>query len=139
MTSFVGRVSYWLCAMFANVSPAGAFLRSRSGEDWSWPMTSASESQGERAAEIEAAFRRANEALYRRFRELGTADLAPFLCECGDDRCTQTIRLTLEEYEEVRGRPGRFVVVPGHVILEVERVVEAGERYEVVEKPSRKS
>jgi len=76
-------------------------------------MTSASESQGERAAEIEAAFRRANEVLYRRFQELGAADLAPFLCECGDDRCTQTIRLTLEEYEEARGRPGRFVVVPG--------------------------
>lgn len=101
-------------------------------------MTSASESQGERVAENSATFRRANEALYRRFRELGTADLAPFLCECGD-RCTQTIRLTLEEYEEVRGQPGRFVVVPGHGILEVERVVEAGERYEVVEKSTRTS
>jgi hypothetical protein len=102
-------------------------------------MASASESQEERVAENEATFRRANEALYRRFQELGTADFVPFICECGDDRCTQTVRLKLEEYEEVRGQPGRFVVVPGHEILEVERVVEAGERYEVVEKPSRTS
>jgi hypothetical protein len=100
-------------------------------------MASASESQEARVAETEATFRRANEALHGRFQELGTDDLAPFLCECGDDRCTQTIRLTLEEYEEVRGQPGRFVVVPGHEILEVERVVEVGERYEVVEKPGR--
>jgi hypothetical protein len=96
-------------------------------------MPSASESQDARVAENEATFRRANEALYRRFQELGTADLAPFLCECGDHRCTQTIRLNLEEYEEVREQRGRFVIVPGHEILEVERVVEAGERYDVVE------
>ncbi len=102
-------------------------------------MTSASESQGERVAENSATFRLANEALYRRFRELGTADLAPFLCECGNHRCTQTIRLKLEEYGEVREQPGRFVVVPGHGILEVERVVEAGERYEVVETSTRTS
>jgi hypothetical protein len=100
-------------------------------------MASASESERDRVAENEATFRRANEALFRSFQELGPDELAPFLCECGDDRCTQTIRLKLEEYEEVRGQPGRFVVVPGHEILEVERVVEAGERYEVVEKPSR--
>ena len=99
-------------------------------------MASASESQEKRAAENEATFRRANEALYRRFRELGTVDLAPFLCECGNAHCTQTIRLELEEYEDVREQPGRFIVVPGHEILEVERVVETGERYEVVEKPS---
>jgi hypothetical protein len=100
-------------------------------------MTSASESQEDRVAENEATFRRANESLYRRFQELETVDLAPFLCECGDDRCTRTIRLNLQEYEEVRSQPGRFVIVPGHEILDVERVVEAGERYDVIEKPSR--
>jgi hypothetical protein len=100
-------------------------------------MTSASESQEDRVAENEATFRRANESLYRRFQELESVDLAPFLCECGDDRCTRTIRLNLQEYEEVRSQPGRFVIVPGHEILDVERVVEAGERYDVIEKPSR--
>ena len=99
-------------------------------------MTSASESRRDRVAETEATFRRANETLYRRFQELGSVDLAPFLCECGDDHCTQTIRLNLDEYEDVREQPGRFVIVPGHEILDVERVVEAGERYDVVEKPS---
>jgi hypothetical protein len=100
-------------------------------------MASASGSEGDRVAENEATFRRANEALLLSFQELGPDELAPFICECGDDRCTQTIRLKLEEYEEVREQAGRFVVVPGHEILEVERVVEASERYEVVEKPSR--
>lgn len=87
-----------------------------------------------RVAENEATFRHANEKLEQRFRELGAEGLTPFLCECGDARCTRTIKLSLDEYEAVRERPDHFAIVPGHQILEVERVVEENGRYDVVEK-----
>lgn len=90
--------------------------------------------QDERVAANEAIFRRANEDLERRYRELAAEGLTPFLCECGDERCTQTIRLSLDEYEQVRTHSARFAIVPGHQILEVEKIVERGERFDVVEK-----
>lgn len=89
----------------------------------------------QRVAENQAIFRRANQALHRRYRELATDELAPFLCECGDAECTRIVRLGLDEYEGIRGRPGHFAIVPGHAILEAERVVAENERYQVVEKP----
>ena len=85
-------------------------------------------------AENESIFRRANERLEQRFRELGAEGLTPFLCECGDARCTGTIRLTLDEYEAVRGHPAHFAIIRRHQIHEAERVVEENDRYDVVEK-----
>ena len=87
-----------------------------------------------RVAENESIFRRANEKLEERFRELEAEGLTPFLCECGDATCTQVIRLTLAEYEGVRSHAAHFAIVSGHQILVAERVVERNERYDVVEK-----
>jgi hypothetical protein len=90
-----------------------------------------------RPAEVarnEAIFREANEGLRARYEELEPIELSPFLCECGDERCTRVVRLATEEYAQVRAHPARFVVVPGHQILEAERVVECNERFDVVEK-----
>jgi hypothetical protein len=84
--------------------------------------------------DIESVFRRANEELRRRFTSLGAEGLVPFLCECGDARCTKTIRVTLDEYDAVRALPDHFAIIPGHEIHSAERVVEEGERYDVVEK-----
>jgi hypothetical protein len=42
--------------------------------------------------------------------------------------------MTAAEYARVRSSPERFVVVPGHVLPEVEHVVERTDAYEVVEK-----
>jgi hypothetical protein len=87
-----------------------------------------------RVAENDSIFRGANEKLEQRFRQLGAEGLTPFLCECGDARCTRTIKLSLDEYEAVRERPDHFAIVPGHQILEAERAVEENGRYDVVEK-----
>ena len=87
-----------------------------------------------RVAENESIFRRANEKLEKRFRELEAEGLTPFLCECGDVACTHAIRLTLNEYETVRTHGAHFAILPGHQILEAERVVEENGRYDVVEK-----
>jgi hypothetical protein len=88
----------------------------------------------ERRARHEAIFRRANESLRERYGMLGVVDFVPFLCECGDIRCTRTLRMTLEEFDEIRSDARRFAVVPGHGRDEVEAVVERGSRYDVVQK-----
>ena len=75
-----------------------------------------------RVAENEARFRAANEALEARATELGyhtREELVPFLCECGDERCMEVLRLTLVEYETVRTDPVQFLCKAGH-----ERVAE---------------
>jgi len=58
-----------------------------------------------------------------------------FVCECADRDCTERIQLSASEYAGIRRDPRRFVVVPGHEFAELERVVEAHDGYEVVEKP----
>jgi hypothetical protein len=64
-------------------------------------------------------------------RETGEAD---FLCECGHEACTETVRMTVAEYENVRSDETLFVVFPGHEDASVEDVGERHERYVVVRK-----
>ncbi len=56
-----------------------------------------------------------------------------FSCECGDAACTDTVRLSIAEYESVRAYPARFVIVENHENPEVERLVSESERFAVVE------
>jgi hypothetical protein len=92
----------------------------------------------ERAKRIglnEASFRRANE----RIREVAegfsmVSDRTSFVCECGSASCTESISLTLAEYEHVRSDPLWFAVVPGHDIPDAERRVEEYATYMIVEK-----
>ena len=86
-----------------------------------------------RAAENEAAFRAANERLRAVFVDADSEQL-PFLCECGDFRCTEVVLVELEVYARVRAEPAWFLLRPGHKQLETERVVETGNGYEIVEK-----
>jgi hypothetical protein len=87
----------------------------------------------------QAVFRSANEELRelnaRLLDERGERAFAamPFLCECGRASCTRVVRLTVAEYDRVRGREACFVVLPGHA--GPDRVVAEGERFLVVEQP----
>jgi hypothetical protein len=45
-----------------------------------------------------------------------------------------TVKLSLPEYERIRSNSTWFFVKPGHVILEIERVVFEEDGYTVVEK-----
>jgi hypothetical protein len=91
-----------------------------------------------RQAHNEALFREVNE----RIAELGERAQAwspdgtiEFLCECGEEGgCGQRVRVPLDVYERVRSQDDRFVVHPGHETLEIERAVEWGEDYVVVDK-----
>lgn len=58
----------------------------------------------------------------------------PFHCECANAHCLSKIELPPREYERVYREPLRFVVLPGHELLEVERVVEDRGTFRVVEK-----
>ena len=62
----------------------------------------------------EDVFREVNERVAAKAGELEVADPIPFLCECRDRHCFARISLTLEEYEEVRSDPGRYLTIPGH-------------------------
>jgi len=56
------------------------------------------------------------------------------VCECGNDGCFERIELTTVEYDEIRARATRFVLLPGHEIAAHERVVERRQGYVVAER-----
>lgn len=89
----------------------------------------------ERIALNESAFRDLNENIESSVhRGRAESDLAGFVCECGDEDCDQTVRMTLSEFEHVRSDSQLFFVVPGHEIPEAESVVEQRDGYFVVRK-----
>ena len=88
----------------------------------------------QRAGANEATIRDVNEGIERR-QWPGEEDTpVGFRCECAQLGCNQLIELSVREYEDIRAHPRRFVVVPGHEAPDVERVIEAGPRYVIVEK-----
>ena len=84
-----------------------------------------------------------NESHFRTINDALRADLAklprepgviPFVCECGVATCAAVLELTVPEYESIRANSRRFIVVAGHELTEVERVVGSVSGYSVVEK-----
>ena len=91
----------------------------------------------ERAAENESTFRGVNEKLEKRADELALSGRTPYLCECDDERCTQVVLLTGEEYEQVRAGPRTFLLVADHQSPD-DRVVRTEADYVVIEKTGEK-
>jgi hypothetical protein len=89
--------------------------------------------QQEQLAANEDRFRQINEKVEDMAAAHGS-DSHEFLCECSDPDCSERVRLTLAEYRRVREDGARFIVVKGHVVNEIERVVEAAEDHAVIEK-----
>src|SRR4051812_48388713 len=87
-----------------------------------------------RRAENESTFRAANESIEASAQDLNlVARPIPFICECENERCTQIVRLTIAEYEQVRRNGTHFFVSPGHQ-AEPDRVVAAVGGYTTAEK-----
>jgi hypothetical protein len=63
-----------------------------------------------------------------------SASFEEFVCECTVDDCSETVAMTVEEYERIRQDSGLFFVLCGHEVAELEEVVEATGRYVVVRK-----
>lgn len=88
-----------------------------------------------RIATNEARFRDINERLEAGLRKvIHPPELLEFVCECGNRDCEQLVPLSLDEYEAVRRDSRRFAIVPGHAILDAERILVEHDRYHVVEK-----
>lgn len=88
----------------------------------------------DRIGHNETLFREVNERIAAGQWPTERADPVAFRCECGSLRCNLLLELTLDAYEEVRASATHFVLVPGHEIPAIERVVEREPSYVVVEK-----
>ncbi|MES1247497.1 MAG: hypothetical protein ABUS54_07485 [Actinomycetota bacterium] len=80
-------------------------------------------------------------AINERIRELAArfdqsaADALAFVCECADETCVERVELTMQQYDDVRAIPARFVVVPGHEATPlVERVIYRNDDFVIVRK-----
>jgi hypothetical protein len=73
--------------------------------------------------QTEDVFRRANEHIAGKGRELGWRFPVPFLCECADTHCFARVEVTLELYEELRSDPQRYLTAPGHEIPQKARSI----------------
>ena len=85
----------------------------------------------QRFARNEAVFREVNERIEELTRE---SEWLALVCECGNPQCNEPLNLTVIEYERVRQEPTDFLVAPGHIIPEIETVVDSTERFDVVRK-----
>lgn len=98
--------------------------------------------------ENDAVFRQSNEKVQDGIEELaklanehGQPEFSPkadltlqFYCECSDENCRQRIELSVSTYGDIHQNRSRFVVLPGHEVIEVESVIETNDAYTIVEK-----
>jgi hypothetical protein len=89
----------------------------------------------ERIARNNATFRDANEHIGAAAGAYGVDSPVPFICECADAHCSEIVRLTLEQYEEVRADSRYFLNVPGH--QDAAEIVAERDGYVIVEKLGR--
>lgn len=90
-----------------------------------------------RLAMNETVFREINEQIEQQAAAQGPDQhVFEFLCECSNVDCTLRLELRLDEYEQVRTNPRRFIVGVGHNLPEIEKVVARNDLYWVVEKPN---
>jgi hypothetical protein len=93
-----------------------------------------------RRARNEDLLREVNDRIEELSKNVEAQGIAPegglieFYCECGRVSCTERVLLTVAEYRHVRADNDRFALVPGHETPEMEVVVEAGDRFVVVDK-----
>jgi hypothetical protein len=89
-----------------------------------------------RIGRTQSLFRSVNERIAETSERVG-ADETEIVCECPDQTCTERVEVPLDQYEEVRETPTRFLVRPGHEDETVAKVVERHRGFEVVEKVHR--
>ena len=91
----------------------------------------------ERLVENQMLFRTANDRLDERTEAYSReGPLVPFLCECPDDACFGRVEMTHQQYQEVRSHPDRFVIMPGHLTGDHERIIEDHDTFLIVENAS---
>lgn len=92
-----------------------------------------SEVRQERAEKNEREFRAYNDRRVAAERPAAWSEV-PVVCECGNRGCWAALDITFEEFRDAHSRPGQFVIIPGHVMPSIERVVAEYETHWIVEK-----
>ena len=101
-----------------------------------------------RLAENEAYFRQKNRAIEQEFDKLrdmaaedGQAALLQdddmqlhFFCECSDEKCRSRILLKRSQYDKIHKANDEFVIIDGHEVTEVEKVIKKTANYCIVKK-----
>lgn len=101
-------------------------------------METGDEARARKIAFNQSTFRSANERIEgaaQRFH-FDANQGVPFICECADPGCSETVMLGLVDYEAVRAHADRFFLIAGHEAAgeRQERILEAEQGYAVVEK-----
>ena len=95
----------------------------------------ASDEREARAARNESLFRVVNEKLVAMNEALANvSETFVIACECADTTCIEMLDIRPDDYLSVRAEPRWFIVLPGHVVADVERVIREADGYVVVEK-----
>lgn len=102
-----------------------------------------------RQAENEVVFRQANQQIQKNLQKLDKSVVADghptslmltediplhFYCECSNENCRERIEITQGQYEALHKNTSQFVVIPGHEVAEIERIIKTEPTYLVVEK-----
>ena len=101
-----------------------------------------------RMAENEMVFREYNERIKKGFDELksiakderqkeymGDDDTSlMFYCECSDESCRKRVELKPSRYDKIHKHRNYFVIVRGHEVKSIERVIEDNAAFCIVEK-----
>lgn len=101
-------------------------------------METGDEARDRKLALNQSTFRSANERIVRaaQSHHFEASQRVPFICECADPGCHETVMLSLVDYEAVRAHADRFFLVAGHedAAETRERILEAERGHAVVEK-----
>ena len=57
-----------------------------------------------------------------------------FYCECSDEKCTERVPVKYDDYKEIHKNRRRFLVLKGHEIAAIERVIKEEADYMIIEK-----
>ena len=90
----------------------------------------------ERVSQNEAMYRAVNREIEQVAEESGedSRGRLEVICECGRDGCSETLDLSVDEYDDAHRERDRFVIAPGHEDDEIEQVVKRAKGYLVVDK-----
>lgn len=101
-------------------------------------METGDEARARKLALNQSTFRSANERIERaaQSHRFEASQGVPFICECADPTCYETVMLSLADYEAVRAHADRFFVASGHDDVEEpqERTLETEQGHVLVEK-----
>jgi hypothetical protein len=82
-------------------------------------------------------FRKANERLHDAVEDHALeVQAVPFVCECADEGCLGTVKVSLGEWEAVASEHNHFLIEAGHQRIGGEVVIGTVGDYEIAHKPN---